>query len=220
MFFRARECSQSLRRRSSVMVLRMSISLLSWASVWTWVTHRLLVSSVMLLIWIWTMLMCWKTFSQWRCLKCFSWLQLTCMSCIFSRWKLMSLLKVWLTAPTVQLTSSRLSLSLLSCPEVSLEEMVFTDYGSSTFLTEVFPVLPMFTLAEHLGCGARWRFETPLKSSWIRSSQRSCSERTACHPAVPGTPQTGGSVPEGSSAPTQGPVEETKTNISISIAWC
>lgn len=35
MFFRARECSQSFRRRSSVMVLRMSISFLSWASVWT-----------------------------------------------------------------------------------------------------------------------------------------------------------------------------------------
>lgn len=55
-FFRARECSQSFRRRSSVIVLRMSISFLSWASVWTWVTHRLLVSSVMLLIWIWTTL--------------------------------------------------------------------------------------------------------------------------------------------------------------------
>lgn len=66
----------------------------------------------------------------------------------------------------------------------------------------------MFTLAEHLGCGARWRFETPLKSSLTRSSRRSCSERTAGHPAVAGTPQSGGSVPEGSSAPTQGPVEE------------
>lgn len=71
----------------------------------------------------------------------------------------------------------------------------------------------MFTLAEHLGCEARWRFETPLKSSLIRSSQRSCSERTACHPAVPGIPQTGGSVPEGSSAPTQGPVEESSNKL-------
>lgn len=53
MFFRAKECSQSFRRRSSVMVLRISISFLSCASVWTWVTHKLLVSSVMLLIWIW-----------------------------------------------------------------------------------------------------------------------------------------------------------------------
>lgn len=52
-FFRARECSQSFSRRSSVSVLRISISFLSWASVWTWVTHKLLVSSVMLLIWIW-----------------------------------------------------------------------------------------------------------------------------------------------------------------------
>lgn len=53
MFFRVMECSQSFRRRSSVMVLRISISFLSWASVLTWVTHKLLVSSVMLLIWIW-----------------------------------------------------------------------------------------------------------------------------------------------------------------------
>lgn len=52
-FFRAKECSQSFRRRSSVIVLRISISFLSWASVWMWVTHKLLVSSVMLLIWIW-----------------------------------------------------------------------------------------------------------------------------------------------------------------------
>lgn len=51
-FFRARECSQSFRRRSSVIVFMISISFLSWASVWTWVTHKLLVSSVMLLIWI------------------------------------------------------------------------------------------------------------------------------------------------------------------------
>lgn len=53
MFFRAKECSQSFWRRSSVIVLSMSISYLSRASVWTWVTHRLLVSSVILLIWIW-----------------------------------------------------------------------------------------------------------------------------------------------------------------------
>lgn len=74
MFFRTRECSQSFRRRSSVMVLRMSISLLSWASVWTWVTHRLLVSSVMLLIWIWTILMSQQLkdlLTVWPCLKCF-----------------------------------------------------------------------------------------------------------------------------------------------------
>lgn len=72
-----------------------------------------------------------------------------------------------------------------------------------------FPVFPsMCTLAGRLGCGARWRFETPLKSSLICSSQRSCSERTACHPAAPGSPQTGESVPEGSSAPAPGPVQE------------
>lgn len=52
-FFRAMECSQSLRRRSSAIVLRISISFLSWASMWTWVTHKPLVSSVMLLIWTW-----------------------------------------------------------------------------------------------------------------------------------------------------------------------
>lgn len=66
----------------------------------------------------------------------------------------------------------------------------------------------MCTWAGPLGCGARWRFETPLKSSSKCSSQRSCSERTACHPAAPGSLQTGGSVPEGSSAPAPGPVQE------------
>lgn len=132
MFFRAKECSQSFWRRSSVIVLSMSISYLSRASVWTWVTHKLLVSSVILLIWIWAaegtnkmrvrllystaagvFANCsnfWTSDELWR----------TCRSCIFKWWILMSLLKVWLTAPTVQFTSSRFSLSLFSSPDVSL----------------------------------------------------------------------------------------------------
>lgn len=138
MFFRAKECSQSFRRRSSVIVLRMSISFLSCASVWTWLTHKLLVSSVMLLIWIWAA----KTFRgrrEWDLLAAS--LQLThknthlwpranssatdqlwctCKSCIFVWWLLMSLLKVWLTALTVQLTSARFSFILFSVPAVSL----------------------------------------------------------------------------------------------------
>lgn len=62
MFFRARECSQSFRRRSSVIVLRISISCLSRASVWTWVTHKLEVSSVMLVIWTCVTLVCSRPF--------------------------------------------------------------------------------------------------------------------------------------------------------------
>lgn len=132
MFFRAKECSQSFWRRSSVIVLSTSISYLSRASVWTWVTHKLLVSSVILLIWIWAaegtnkmrvrllystaagvFANCsnfWTSDELWQ----------TCRSCIFKWWILMSLLKVWLTAPTVQFTSSRFSLSLFSNPDVSL----------------------------------------------------------------------------------------------------
>ncbi len=60
------------------------------------------------------------------CLKnmfsCLCQLWSTCKSCIFKWWILMSLLNVWLTAPTVQLTSSSFSVSLLTCPEVSLKE--------------------------------------------------------------------------------------------------
>lgn len=52
----------------------------------------------------------------------------------------MSLLKVWLTAPTVQLTSSRFSLSLLSCPEVSLEDTQWSLLTNAVILfqNEVF----------------------------------------------------------------------------------
>lgn len=117
----------------------------------------------------------------------------------------MSLLKVWLTAPTVQLTSSSFSLSLLSWPEASLKQRHFIcihcAWGSSLLSS-------MCTSAGRPGCGGRWSFGTPLSSNPLCSSRRSCSERTACHPAAPGSLQTGGSEPECSLAPAPGPVDE------------
>lgn len=117
----------------------------------------------------------------------------------------MSLLKVWLTAPTVQLTSSSFSVSLLSWPEASLKQRHFIcihcAWGSS--------LLPsMCTSAGRPGCGARWSFGTPPSSNPLCSSRRGCSERTACHPAAPGSPQTVGSEPECSLAPAPGPVDQ------------
>lgn len=124
-FFRAVECSQSFKRRSSVIVFRISISFLNWASVWTWVTHKLLVSSVMLLIWIWMWDVYDSVYEKWIWCRgnfCASYYEhLTCKSRIFKWWILTSLLKVWLTAPTVQLTSSNFSLSSLTWLEVSLK---------------------------------------------------------------------------------------------------
>lgn len=78
----------------------------------------------------------------------------------------------------------------------------------------------MCTWAGHLGCGARWRFEIPRKSSLICSSQRSCSERTASHPAAPGSPQTGDSVPGGSSAPAPGPEQENNQQCLHFLLHC
>lgn len=211
-FFRAMECSQSFSRRSSVIVLRISISFLSWDSVWMWVTHKLLVSSVMLLIWIWagekvlnSNIMFNLNFSE-SCDEL-----PTCKSCIFKWWMLISLLKVWLTAPTVQLTSSSFSLRMLICPDVSLKskENILLDL-SGTFLrfhyTAMFWERRCFRWVERtgaggLGCGARWRLEPPLHWGLWGSCRRSYLALTTGHPAARGSPLTEGSEPGLSSTP-------------------
>lgn len=232
MFFRAKECSQSFWRRSSVIVLSMSISYLSRASVWTWVTHKLLVSSVILLIWIWAaegtnktrVRLLYRTAAGVFANCSNFWTLDGCdgpaglVSSSGGYW-----CHCWRCDWQLQLSSSPLpgSLSAYSAVPMSPWESKRFSYlvdliillGSHALGKILYSVKQTHTLSEHLGCGAMWRLGTPLSSNLTCSDQWSCSERTACRPAAPDSSQTAGSEPGCSSSPPLDPV--TKNNLAL-----
>lgn len=71
---------------------------------------------------------------------------------------------------------------------------------------EAFRAIQLGTLLECPGCEATRRLGWPLRSSRICSNRWSCSERTACRPAAPGSSQTGASEPGWSWTPPRDPV--------------